>query len=165
MGEPFLGEIRLLSFAQPPAGWALCNGQLLQINQNQALFSLIGTTYGGDGSSTFALPDLRDRVPMHTGPGFAVGVRTGEKTVKLTIDELPTHTHALNAATSPPHGQPPSPGLLAGVQIYSPPVSQTPLNPAAVSSTGGGEAHPNMQPFLTLSFCIAMQGVYPSPPF
>jgi microcystin-dependent protein len=164
MAEPFLSEIRIMSFAFAPKGWALCNGQLLPINQNQALFSLLGTTFGGDGRVNFALPDLRTRTPMHVGSGHTLGERGGEQAHALSIAEIPTHTHALNgthaaAATNNPTG-----GLLAGVNnAYAAATDLVALNPAAVANVGGSQAHLNMQPFLTLSFCIALQGIFPSP--
>ncbi len=165
MAEPFLSEIRIMSFVFAPRGWALCNGQLLPINQNQALFSLLGTTFGGDGRVNFALPDLRGRVPIHVGNGHTLGERGGEQAHTLSIAELPTHTHVHTATTAT--GNTPLPGnsILADSpsQLYSGPSSLTSLNPGSVTNTGGSQAHLNMQPFLTLSFCIALQGIFPSP--
>lgn len=168
MAEPFLSEIRIMSFVFAPKGWALCNGQLLPINQNQALFSLLGTTFGGDGRVNFALPDLRGRTPIHVGSGHTLGERGGEQAHTLSISELPTHTHVLNASSSAgnapvPNG--PSGNLLASTpnQIYGPATSLVAMNAASVTNTGGSQAHLNMQPFLTLSFCIALQGIFPSP--
>ena len=163
MAEPFLSEIRIMSFVFAPKGWALCNGQFLPINQNQALFSLLGTTYGGNGQTTFALPDLRGRTPIHVGGGFTLGQNGGEQAHTLTISELPTHTHVVNA--SPTNGsQPtvPSAVLAAVANLYTPPQSLTSLLPTTVTTVGGSQAHLNMQPFLTLSFCIALQGIFPS---
>lgn len=168
MAEPFLGEIRLMSFNFAPKGWALCNGQLLPINQNQALFSLLGTTFGGDGRVNFSLPDLRGRVPIHVGSAHTLGERGGEQAHTLSIAEIPTHTHVAQgvnvaATTTDPSGAflaVPPVGLGAG---YAPPSNLAALNPAAVSNAGGSQAHLNMQPFLTLSFCIALQGIFPSP--
>lgn len=165
MAEPFLAEIRLMSFVFAPKGWALCNGQLLPINQNQALFSLLGTTFGGDGRVNFALPDLRARVPIHVGSGHTLGERGGEQAHTLSIAELPTHTHVMQATTAT-GDTPIAPGnLLADSpsQLYAAPGALTPLNPTSVTNTGGSQAHLNMQPFLTLSFCIALQGIFPSP--
>ena len=165
MSDPFLGEIRLMSFVFPPKGWALCNGQLLPINQNQALFSLLGTTYGGDGRVNFALPDLRGRVPMHTGDGHTLGERGGEAAHTLTLAELATHTHQLtgsgDAATS---GQPPGklPAASVGAAAYGPPTNLVPMAPGAVTAVGGSQPHQNLQPLLTVSFCIALIGVFPS---
>ena len=166
MAEPFLSEIRIMSFEFAPKGWALCSGQLLPINQNQALFSLLGTTFGGDGRVNFALPDLRSRAPIHVGSGHTLGERGGEQAHTLSIAEIPTHQHALNAsgtaADSPvPTGNIPAP--TGGNQLYGPPTNLTPLDPGSVTNVGGSQAHLNMQPFLTLSFCIALQGIFPSP--
>jgi microcystin-dependent protein len=169
MAEPFLSEIRIMSFGFAPKGWAMCNGQLLPINQNQPLFSLLGTTYGGDGRVNFALPDLRGLVPMHKGSGHTMGERGGEQAHTLSISELPTHVHVANA-TSDPHVinpenyQPlPNDALFAVVNgLYGPATSLTSLLPGTLSSVGGSQAHLNMQPFLTLTFCIALQGIFPS---
>ena len=166
MAEPFLSEIRLMSFAFAPKGWALCNGQLLPINQNQALFSLLGTTFGGDGRVTFALPDLRGRVPIHSGGGHVLGELGGEQAHTLTIAELPPHQHALNASTSTANSPVPTGNVLAatdGSQFYGPASALTALQPGSIANVGGSQAHLNMQPFLTLSFCIALQGIFPSP--
>lgn len=165
MAEPFLSEIRIVSFGFAPKGWALCNGQLLPINQNQALFSLLGTTFGGDGRVNFALPDLRSRVPIHVGSGHTLGERGGEQAHTLSISELPAHTHAASASSSP--GDDPNPG---GHVLASPlnatyrgsPGSATALSPPTVGNAGGSQAHLNMQPFLVLNFCIALQGIFPS---
>src|SRR4051812_4883422 len=163
MAEPFLSEIRIMSFGFAPKGWALCNGQLLPINQNQALFSLLGTTYGGDGRVNFALPDLRSRVPIHVGSGHTLGERGGEQAHTLSISELPTHTHVANASSATSNASPPSPtnNILAAsnpATAYNSPTSLVSLNPATLANVGGNQAHLNMQPFLTLSFCIALQG-------
>lgn len=165
MAEPFLSEIRLMSFSFPPKGWALCDGQLLPINQNQALFSLLGTTFGGDGRVNFALPDLRGRVPIHTGGGFTLGERGGEAAHTLSISELPTHTHVVNAASNAATTNVPSNATYLGAQanVYTPAANLTAMAAASVSNVGGSQAHLNMQPFLTLSFCIALQGIFPSP--
>jgi microcystin-dependent protein len=164
MAEPFLSEIRLMSFEFAPKGWALCNGQLLPINQNQALFSLLGTTYGGDGRVNFALPDLRGRVPAHVGAGHTLGERGGEQAHTLSIAELPQHVHPANASTATGDTPLPSGSVLADSpsQPYSPPGDLMPLHPGSVTNTGGSQAHLNMQPFLTISFCIALQGIFPS---
>ena len=165
MAEPFLSEIRLFSFSFAPKGWALCNGQLLPINQNQALFSLLGTTFGGDGRVNFALPDLRARVPIHVGSGHTLGERGGEQAHTLSIAELPTHTHAAHASSASAN-TPLPPGKLLGAtlnEIYTAPNDLTALHPGTVANTGGSQAHLNMQPFLTISFCIALQGIFPSP--
>lgn len=163
MAEPFLSEIRIMSFNFAPKGWALCNGQLLPINQNQALFSLLGTTYGGDGRVNFALPDLRARVPIHTGSGHTLGERGGEEAHTLSIAELPTHTHVLNGSNTPAAVNLPDNAHLAMVNnAYGPPANLVALSPASVSNVGGSQAHLNMQPYLTLNFCIALQGIFPS---
>lgn len=163
MAEPFLSEIRLMSFAFPPKGWALCNGQLLPINQNQALFSLLGTTYGGDGRVNFALPDLRGRVPMHVGGGHSLGERAGQQSHTISIQELPAHMHILSASTQPGNALPAVGNVLASASnVYRAPDNLTTLSPATVSSVGGTQAHSNMQPYLTVSFCIALQGIFPS---
>ena len=165
MAEPFLSEIRIMSFVFPPKGWALCNGQLLPINQNQALFSLLGTTFGGDGRVNFALPDLRGRTPIHVGSSHTLGERGGEQAHTLSISELPTHTHVLNATTATGNTPLPTNNILADSpsQLYSSPANLIALNAGSVTNTGGSQAHLNMQPFLTLSFCIALQGIFPSP--
>jgi microcystin-dependent protein len=164
MAEPFLSEIRLFSFGFPPQGWALCNGQLLPINQNQALFSLLGTTFGGNGQTNFALPDMRGRVPIHVGGGHTLGERAGEQAHTLSISELPSHTHVLQGTSTNAETNAPSGALLAtSNNIYAQPASLTSLAAAAVTNIGGSQAHLNMQPFLTLSFCIALQGIFPSP--
>lgn len=153
-----------MSFGFPPKGWALCNGQLLPINQNQALFSLLGTTYGGDGRVNFALPNLQGNVPIHMGSGFTLGQKAGEQAHTVSIAEMPAHTHSLTGttltgdtfvATNDIFAD--SPGL-----IYSAPQNLTNLLPASVTPTGGSQAHLNMQPFLVLCFCIALQGIFPS---
>jgi len=163
MAEPFLSEIRIMSFIFAPKGWALCNGQLLPINQNQALFSLLGTTYGGDGRVNFALPDLRGRTPIHEGSGHTLGERGGEQAHTLSIAELPTHTHLLNANTGSGQNNPPNAVLgKAAANMYGPATALAAMG-NSVTNTGGSQAHLNMQPFLTLSFCIALQGIFPSP--
>jgi microcystin-dependent protein len=164
MAEPFLSEIRIMSFGFAPKGWALCNGQLMPINQNQALFSLLGTTFGGDGRVNFALPDLRGRVPIHVGSGHTLGERGGEQAHTLSIAELPTHTHVLSDANSNSDSNDPSNRYLGNAAaLYHAATSLTTLNPGTVGNVGGSQAHLNMQPFLTLTFAIALQGIFPSP--
>ncbi|TPI63032.1 phage tail protein [Mesorhizobium sp. B3-1-3] len=165
MAEPFLSEIRIMSFAFPPKGWALCNGQLLPINQNQPLFSLLGTTFGGDGRVNFALPDYRGRVPIHVGGSHVLGERGGEQAHMLSISELPVHSHAEMATTANADVPAPAGNLLATVaNVYTPPANPTTtMDPGTLALVGGSQAHINMQPFLTLSFCIALQGIFPSP--
>lgn len=165
MAEPFLSEIRLMSFVFPPKGWALCNGQLLPINQNQGLFALLGTTFGGDGRVNFALPDLRGRVPIHVGSGHTLGERGGEQAHTLSINEIPTHTHVLRASSSDANIVSPTGNVLARSDAKIPfrdPTNLVAMGPTSVTNTGGSQAHLNMQPFLTLSFCIALQGIFPS---
>jgi microcystin-dependent protein len=169
MAEPFLSEIRLMSFVFPPKGWAMCNGQTLPINQNQALFSLLGTTYGGDGRVNFALPDLRGRSPMHTGAGYGMGQAGGEQAHTLTPAELPSHSHGLSASSDVANTHLPGAALPAGkprggINRYAPAGGATAaMHPAALSTAGGNHAHQNLQPFLVLTFCIALQGIFPSP--
>jgi microcystin-dependent protein len=163
MAEPFLSEIRMMSFNFPPKGWAFCNGNLLPINQNQALFSLLGTTYGGDGRVNFGLPNLQGRTPMHMGSGHTLGELGGEQAHTLSISEIPTHVHTANAtntngATAVPTGT----VLGAFANAYTQPAQLTSLISGSVSSVGGSQAHPNMQPFLTINFSIALQGIFPS---
>ena len=165
MAEPFLSEIRIMSFVFAPKGWALCDGQLLPINQNQALFSLLGTTFGGDGRVNFALPDLRGRTPIHVGSGHTLGERGGEQAHTLSISEIPTHTHVANGSSSDGTQAIPASGLLAKAAPANPyigPTALASLIAGTVTNTGGSQAHLNMQPFLTLSFCIALQGIFPS---
>lgn len=164
MAEPFLSEIRAMSFNFAPKGWALCHGQLLPINQNQALFSLLGTTYGGDGRVNFALPDLRGRVPIHMGIAHTLGERGGEQAHTLAVHELPTHTHGLQVSTQSGATDAPGSGVvLAGASdAYADAAALVALDPSSVTSTGLGQAHLNMQPFLTLTYCIALQGIFPS---
>lgn len=165
MAEPFLSEIRIMSFGFAPKGWALCNGQLLPINQNQGLFSLLGTTFGGDGRVNFALPDLRGRTPLHVGSGHTLGERGGEQTHTLSISELPTHTHVAQASSNAGTTQDATGNVLGTVasRIYTDPNALTALSPTTITNVGGSQAHLNMQPFLTLSFSIALQGIFPSP--
>jgi len=164
MAEPFLSEIRIMSFVFAPKGWALCNGQLLPINQNQALFSLLGTTFGGDGRVNFALPDLRGRTPIHVGSGHTLGEKGGEQAHTLSIAELPTHTHVLNGTSVDADTPVPTGNLFATVaNVYTGAQNLTSLIPGTCGNVGGSQAHLNMQPFLTLSFCIALQGIFPSP--
>jgi len=165
MAEPFLAEIRIMSFGFPPKGWALCDGQLLPINQNQALFSLLGTTFGGDGQVNFGLPNLQGRTPIHVGAGHTLGERAGEQAHTLSISELPTHVHTAHGSTS--DGDiPTTPGHMLSspaVQLYTAPANLTSLSPGTLANVGGSQAHLNMQPFLVLNFSIALQGIFPSP--
>jgi len=165
MAEPFLSEIRLMSFGFPPKGWALCDGQLLPINQNQALFSLLGTTFGGDGRVNFGLPDMRGRVPIHVGGGHPLGERGGEQTHTLSIAEIPTHTHSLAVSSSASGGNANPNGnvLGGGSNAYHTASNLTALNANSLAMVGNSQAHLNMQPFLTINFSIALQGIFPSP--
>ena len=163
MSEPFLSEIRILSFNFAPKGWAFCNGQLLPINQNQALFSLLGTTYGGDGRVNFALPDLRGRVPMHVGSGHVLGERGGQESHTLIASEYPTHNHFVGVVNSNADAGPTGHFLAAANALYQPAPPNTQLAPSTITNIGNSQAHGNQQPFLTLSFAIALQGIFPSP--
>ncbi len=164
MSEPFLAEIRIVGFNFAPRGWAFCDGQILPINQNQSLYSLLGTTYGGDGRTSFALPDMRGRTPIHTSAAHSQGKKAGAETHTLTVNEMATHGHDLIASGD--NGVSPIPlnnGLAAATNVYAPATgTSTPLQPATLTSTGGGQAHDNTQPFLALNFCIALQGLFPS---
>ena len=161
MAEPFLAELRLMSFGFAPKGWATCNGQLLPINQNQALFSLLGTTYGGDGRLNFALPDLRGRAQLHMGNGFTLGQRFGEEAHTLTVQEMPAHNHFVSGTSQ--NGNQADIGILAQISsAYSGPTNLTTLNPATVTTTGGSQPHTNLQPYMVLCWCIALQGIFPS---
>lgn len=164
MSEPFLSEIKIVSFNFPPKGWALCNGQFLPINQNQALFALLGTTYGGNGQTTFALPNLRGRVPIHFGGSHNLGEAAGSTSVTINIQQLPTHTHAMMGSQTPGDVPVPTNTVLAdtNARIYNDPGSLTTLNPASVTSVGGNQPHNNMMPYLVLNFIIALQGIFPS---
>jgi microcystin-dependent protein len=163
MAEPFLSEIRIFSFGYAPKGWAFCNGQFLPINQNQALFSLLGTTYGGNGQTTFALPDLRGQAPIHMGSGHTLGEKGGEPSHTVTMSEMPAHIHFENASTTNAN-QPTSVGavLASAANLYAAPNNLTTIQPGTVTNVGGSQAHQNLQPFLALNFCIALQGIFPS---
>ncbi|MBL9156132.1 MAG: phage tail protein [Verrucomicrobiales bacterium] len=164
MAEPFLSEVRLMSFVFAPKGWALCNGQLLPINQNQGLFSLLGTTFGGDGRVNFGLPDLRGRTPIHVGGSHTLGERGGEQAHTLSIAELPQHTHLVRGNSNPATTPVPTNSVPAQASnLYGPGANPVALGASTVTNAGGSQAHQNMQPFLTLSFCIALQGIFPSP--
>src|SRR5215207_7920775 len=164
MGEPFLAEIRIMSFNFAPRGWALCNGQLLPINQNQALFSLLGTMYGGNGQTTFALPDLRGRTPLHMGAGYTEGQAAGQEAHTITLSEMPAHNHFVQATSAQGNTDDPSGNLLATTNAakFGGFANLTTLQPSTITNAGGSQAHENRQPFLVLYMVIALQGVFPS---
>ena len=183
MASPFLGQIQPFGFTFAPRGWALCNGQILPISQNTALFSLLGTQYGGDGKTTFALPNLQSRVPMHQGQSpvgtiFNIGDRGGVEAVTLTVNELPAHNHGLSGTTAAADSKNPgagaggaafaqsvtAAGVTPGDNFYAPITSPgtAPLNPATLGVAGGNQPHANLQPCLAVNFCIATQGIFPS---
>jgi microcystin-dependent protein len=163
MSTPFLAEIKIVPWGFPPKGWASCNGQLLPINQNQALFSLLGTTYGGNGQTNFALPDFRGRAPMHSGQGFTLGQSGGQEFHTVNAGETPAHTHQVNAQSAAGSTNMPLNNFLANSNV-SPyrTDSNTTFAPAMVSTVGGSQPHENRQPFLVLNFVIALQGIFPS---
>lgn len=168
MSTPFMSEIKLVAFNWAPKGWVMCNGQLLPINQNQALFSLLGTTYGGDGRTNFALPDLRGAAAMHQGGGYIMGQYVGEENHTLQLGETPAHTHLVKATSSAGSITKPlnaSPANAAPAQIYSSgptPKQSTAMNAAMVSTFGNSQSHPNMQPYLVMNYIIALTGIFPS---
>jgi microcystin-dependent protein len=169
MSEPFLGELKLVSFNFPPKGWALCNGQILSIAQNTALFSLLGTTYGGNGINTFGLPDLRGRAPLHYGgvEGIVLGQQGGAENVSLTSGQLPAHTHALMgsgdiANASVPGGALPAPKPRGGMNRYGPVGNDTVMGTTSLAPVGGSQPHTNVQPYLVMNWVIALVGIYPS---
>jgi microcystin-dependent protein len=170
MADPFVAEIRIFPFNFPPKGWAFCDGQILPLSQNTALFSLLGTTYGGDGKSNFALPNVQGNAPMHPGqgPGLSLhdlGEIGGSQTVTLLESEIPSHSHGWNASNADSTSQAPGNQFMAGgvggITMYANPASLVQLNPNVVTPAGGDQPHNNMQPYLTLNFCIALQGVFP----
>ena len=167
MSEPFLAEIRIVGFNFAPRGWAFCDGQILPINQNQSLYSLLGTTYGGDGRTSFALPDLRGRSPMHVGSSngtsHTLGQKSGEETHTLAANEMPQHKHAWQAQNAAGNN-PATTGNLLGqfVNGYRDALDQASLRSGTVANVGGGQAHDNMMPYLAVNFCIALQGLFPS---
>jgi microcystin-dependent protein len=164
VGQPFLGEVKLISWNFPPKGWAFCNGQLLPINQNQALFSILGTMYGGNGQTTFALPDLRGRAAIHQGPGFNIGQNGGEELHTLVTGEMPSHNHIVKGSDTQGDKNTLQGDVLArevGVP-YGAFGSTTNLNPTTVTNVGGSQPHENRQPFLVVNFVIALQGIFPS---
>ena len=163
MSDPFIGEIRMFGGNFAPQGWAFCNGQMLSVADYSELHSLIGTLYGGEGDSVFALPDLQGRLPMCKGEGYQQGQSIGVETVSLSADQIPAHTHKLQAASTGQTAQPAENVLaVAGTAIYSGTEAITSLSPDSIGNTGEGKAHDNMQPFLCISFIIALEGIYPS---
>lgn len=163
MGNPFMAEIKIISWNFAPQGWAFANGQLLPINQNQALFSLLGTMYGGNGQTNFALPDLRSRVPIHMGAGHTLGEKGGQEFHTVTQSEMPTHIHQLNASTTVGNSAAANNTIFAGAQnLYGQPTNLTTLSPDTVTNIGGSQPHENRQPYLVLNFVIALQGIFPS---
>ena len=166
MSEPFLSEIKIVSFNFAPKGWALCNGQFLPINQNQALFALLGTTYGGNGQTTFALPNLRGQVPIHMGQGFTLGQAGGSTAVTINQQTMPQHLHFLQASTATANLDAPGNTTLLGGSapndLYNGPANLSPLIATTVTNVGGSQPHNNMMPYLVLNFIIALQGIFPS---
>jgi microcystin-dependent protein len=166
MATPYIGEVKIVSFGFAPKNWTQCNGQLLPINQNQALFSLLGTTYGGNGQTTFALPNMQGRVPIHVGAGFVQGQAAGEVAHTVTTSEMPAHNHFVNATTNKATTATPSASLVlaqsTGANLYAAASNATPMDPRATSNVGGSQPHSNQQPYLVLNFCIALQGIFPS---
>lgn len=169
MSEPFLAEVRMVGFNFAPRGWAFCDGQILPINQNQSLYSLLGTTYGGDGRTSFALPDLRGRTPIHVGRSngggqHELGQKSGEETHTLSVNEMPQHTHTLRGTNTGNGSASPANDVFAnaGTDLYNSADSLVDMNAGVVTNVGGGQAHENMQPYLALNFCIALRGLFPS---
>lgn len=164
MGTPFLGEVKIISWNFAPQGWAFCNGQFLPINQNQALFSILGTTYGGNGQTTFALPDLRGRTALHRGSQNQTGAKGGQEFHTLTQSEMPAHNHIAQASNTDGNIQVPTANILASsaAKMYIPPANLTTLAPSSITNVGQSQPHENRQPFLVLNFIIALQGIFPS---
>jgi microcystin-dependent protein len=164
MSQPFIGEIRMFAGNFAPVGWAFCNGALIPIDQNDALFQLIGTTYGGDGQTTFALPDLQSRVPVHAGPGFALGQTGGAETVTLTVSQIPAHNHVPQASSTAGIQSSPSNGVWAQSTLgqFSSAAPSVTMAPAALGSSGGSQPHDNMIPFLAVNFILSLFGIFPS---
>lgn len=168
MADPFISEIKIVPYSYAPRYWAFCNGQIMAIAQNTALFSLLGTTFGGNGVNTFALPNMQGNVPIHVGNGYQLGEHGGEQNHTLIVNEVPSHTHTASATTATNNASPPSPiaNILADsgapIFVYSAPTNLSPMNPSTIAVAGGSQPHANMQPYLTLNFCIALSGIYPS---
>jgi microcystin-dependent protein len=164
MSSPFIGEIRMFAGNFAPQGWSFCDGSLIPISENDALFNLIGTTYGGDGQSTFALPDLRSRVPVHAGPGFTLGQTGGEETVTLTVQQIPSHIHVPQAKSVAGNQASPAGGVWAASSLnqYTANTPSSSMDAAALGSAGGSQPHDNMVPFLVVNFILSLFGVFPS---
>ena len=168
MSEPFLAEVRIVGFNFAPRGWAFCDGQILPINQNQSLYSLLGTTYGGDGRTSFALPDMRGRTPVHVGrsnggEAYREGLKTGEETHTLSTAEMPQHDHTTHGSSNNANQRDPSGHVLArALNLYAAPSNLTPIVSGSITNVGGSQAHNNMQPSCVVNFCIALQGLFPS---
>jgi microcystin-dependent protein len=166
MAQPYVGEIRMFAGNFAPAGWMFCEGQLLPISENETLFQLIGTTYGGDGQSTFALPDLRGRLPVHQGNGFVLAETGGAQEITLTVNQIATHSHPLLATTSPGATTNPQSNLVANspnVQVYIEDITSVNMSPLAISAVGGSQPHTNFQPYLCVDFIISLFGIFPAP--
>jgi microcystin-dependent protein len=168
MAQPYVGEIRMFAGNFPPVGWMFCDGQLLPISENETLFNLIGTTYGGDGQSTFALPDLQGRLPMHVGNNFILAETGGVESVTLTTQQIPIHNHAFlcsgnNASTTQPNGNVAGVETVFGVTAYGTDLPKTSLLPSMISTVGGSQPHTNFQPYLCVNFIISLFGIYPPP--
>lgn len=166
MAQPYVGEIRMFAGNFAPAGWMFCGGQLLPISENETLFQLIGTTYGGDGESTFALPDLRSRIPIHQGNGFILAETGGAEEITLTVNQIPAHTHPLLATTAVANQSSPANNVLAqstAADLYIEDTATVALAPASVGSVGGSQPHTNLQPFLCVNYIISLFGIFPSP--
>ncbi|MDP1582530.1 MAG: tail fiber protein [Bradyrhizobium sp.] len=166
MAQPYVGEIRMFAGNFAPAGWMFCEGQLLPISENETLFQLIGTTYGGDGQSTFALPDLRGRVPIHMGGGFILAETGGVETVTLTVQQMPSHSHPMLGSSSTATQTTPQSNVLASptvIDLYRPGGASSAMAAQAISSTGGSQPHQNFQPYLCVDFIISLFGIFPSP--
>jgi microcystin-dependent protein len=167
VGQPYIGEIRIFAGNFAPAGWAFCDGQLLPISENDALFTLIGTTYGGDGQETFALPDLQSRIPVHRGSSFPIGAAAGVEEISLTIQQTPLHSHSFqgssnNVTSTNPSNQVPATIPTFGVRAYGTDAPKTTLHPSAVTPVGGSQPHTNFQPYLCVNFIISLFGVFPT---
>jgi microcystin-dependent protein len=166
MAQPYVGEIRMFGGNFAPAGWMFCEGQLLPISENETLFQLIGTTYGGDGQSTFALPDLRGRVPIHQGNGFILAETGGAEEITLTVNQIPSHTHpmlASNAASTTPNPQGATTAVNNVVEIYSGDTPSSNMAAVAIGPVGGSQPHSNIQPYLCVDFIISLFGIFPAP--